>query len=681
MMSAVRIERDGDVAVVVIDNPPINAGSQAVRAGLLDAVAEIGADTDIRAAVLIGANGTFVAGSDLREFGKPLEWPELPQVIAAIGACPKPVVAALDGAALGGGLELALGCDARIAAPGTRLGLPEVTLGMIPGAGGTQRLPRLTGVAKAIDLICGGARVDAREAHALGIVDAIAEGPLRDAATAYARLLEGKRRVADRTVPPEDPAVIVRAAEQALKRGRSRPAVQAAITAVGAALDCPWDEALANEREVFTALRCSAEAAALRHLFFAERRAARGPAGATPRRLSHVGVVGAGTMGAGIAAALLGAGLEATLVDSNKDALLRGTTAVEAILGRWRDSGRIDEAQARDRLARLASNGDVAALSSCDAVIEAIVEDMTAKQDLLAALSGVLARDAIIASNTSYLDLEALTDATVAPERVLGLHFFNPPHVMRLLEVVRASRTSDDTLATGLSLARRLDKQPVVAGVGPGFIGNRIYAAYRRQCEFMVEDGAWPEQIDAALEAFGFAMGPFATGDLSGLDIAWAMRRAQVRDPAQRYVTIADRLCEAGRLGRKTGKGWYDYSDGGSRGKPDSWVRSLIEEVASERGVRRRAFTPEEIVDRVLATMVNEAAILLHQKVARQASDIDVVFVHGYGFPRHEGGPLWWASRQDRNRLDRALNAAEVANGPGFARGDVDALLLAATGE
>ena len=676
MTDPIRLEREGNVGVIVIDNPPINAGSTDVRRGLLEAVAAIDADPELVAGVLIGAGGTFIAGSDIREFGKPLEQPELPQVIVAIEQSAKPFVAALEGAALGGGYELALGCDMRIAAPGTVVGLPEVTLGMIPGAGGTQRLPRIVGVAKAIELICAGTRVEATEAAKLGMIDHVAAGPVREEAIAQARGLAGKRRLSEQAVPAQDPAAIAAAADKASKAGRGRPPVVAAIDAIKAAAVRPFAEALAEERAVFTQLRLGTEAAALRHLFFAERNAARGPKGVVARPLNHAGVVGAGTMGSGIAAALLNAGLTVTLVDSNAEALARGVAAVDGSIARWRKSGRLDERGEADMRARFTSSGDLEALAACDCAIEAIVEDMDLKTQLLGKLAAILAPDALIASNTSYLDLDALTAAVDKPERMLGLHFFNPAQVMRLLEVVQAATSSDETLATALALAKRMGKQAVVARNGYGFVGNRIYAAYRRQCEFMLEDGAWPEQIDAALEGFGFAMGPFATGDMSGLDIPWAIRRSQAatRDPSHRYVAIPDRLCESGRLGRKTGAGYYRY-DGPGRGAPDPEVRALIEAERATKGIVPREFTAAEIVDRVLITMVNEAALLLAEGVARQAADVDVVFVHGYGFPRHEGGPLFWASRQDRAHLAAQLDALEASTGAGFRRGDIDATL------
>ena len=660
--SPVRLEREGRVAVVVIDNPPVNAGSAAVRSGLLEAVAAVTADPALEAGVIIGAGGTFVAGSDIREFGQPLADPQLPAVLAAIAASPKPFVAALHGAALGGGFELALGCDARVAAVDAVVGLPEVTLGMIPGAGGTQHLPRLAGVAKAIEIACSGRRVKAAEARHLGLVDAVAEGDLRAAAVAHALALGGRKRPVSALPVPADPPEAVAAAEKAaLKAGKGRPPVVAAIAAIKEAATAPYGEALANERRVFQALRQSPEAAALRHLFFAEREAAKVPGleGAAARPVERAGVVGAGTMGSGIATCFADAGIAVTLIDQDEDAVARGLARVKQGYDASVAAGRLDETEAARRLARIRGAVDLAPLADADLVVEAIFEDMALKEAMFARLDAVAKPGAILATNTSYLDVDRIAAATKRPQDVLGLHFFSPAPVMRLLEVVRAAKTSPGALATALAVGRRLRKLCVVAKVGEGFIGNRLYAAYRRQCEFLVEEGALPEEVDAALESFGFAMGPFAVADMAGLDIAWRMRQrlAATRDPRSRYCAIADRLCERGRLGRKSGAGWYRYAPGARRGEPDPEVRSLIEAASAAAGIARRAIDPEEIRGRALAALVKEGERVLAEGVALRASDVDLVLVNGYGFPKHEGGPLFWASRQDRARLDAAIAA------------------------
>ncbi|NDW05962.1 3-hydroxyacyl-CoA dehydrogenase NAD-binding domain-containing protein [Jiella pacifica] len=672
----IELRIDGDVAVVVIDNPPVNAGSHDVRRGLLEAFAAIESMEGIVGVVLAGANGTFVAGSDLKEFGAPLGEPQLPSVIAAIEAMALPVVAALDGAALGGGFELSLGCDGRVAATGTVMGLPEVGLGIVPGAGGTQRLPRLAGIPTSLGMICGARRIAAEEALRLGLIDAVAGDDLRMAAADLARRLGGKRRVRDLAVPAADPAELEAARSAALKAGKHRPAAIAAARLVELAATTPFDEALAEERRIFQDIRLSPEAVALRHVFFAERAAGRVDGlSAAPRKIQLAAVIGAGTMGAGIAYALLRAGFGVVLIEQNEAALAAGRERVEDLVAGDAAKGRIGEDEAAGMRARLSPVADLAAVAKVELVVEAVFEDMAVKSALLADLGRIAAPQTILASNTSYLDLDALAAASGRPDRVVGLHFFSPAHVMKLLEVVRGAKTSDETLATGLWLGRRLKKTAIVAGVGEGFVGNRLYAAYRGQAEMLVEDGALPWQVDAALEGFGMAMGPLAVSDLSGLDIAFARRKrlAATRDPAERYVKLPDMLCDVGRLGRKTGAGWYRY-DGGKR-HPDPAVERLILSEAEAAGRERRAIPDEECRDRALAALVNEAALVLDEGIAQRASDIDVAFVNGYGFPRWRGGPLWWAAHEGRSAVLAALPQVAAAVGHGFRRGDVEAML------
>jgi 3-hydroxyacyl-CoA dehydrogenase len=676
----VRTERDGDVLVIVIDNPPVNAGSLEVRRGLLQALEELEHDSGLQAGVLLGAGSSFIAGSDLREFGQPLQAPQLPTVIAMVEACTKPVLAALHGAALGGGFELALACDARIASAETVVGLPEVTLGIIPGAGGTQRVPRRTGVARALQLVCSGERLPASQAVALRLIDAVVPGDLRAAAVAYARALPGtKQRIRDETVPVEDPAVVEQAAQAALRAGKGRPAVVAAIAAVRSAATLSFDEALAGERAAFQRLRVSPEAFALRHQFFAERDAWKLPASqpACARAVQVVAVIGGGTMGTGIAISALDAGLDVLLVEKDAPAL---DTAGERIRTHYSSrvaEGKMAAAQAQVRVVRLALTTNWRELARADLVIEAVFEDLAIKQGVFAAIDSHARPGAVLATNTSYLDVDAIANVTARPQDVLGLHFFSPANVMRLLEVVRGGQTAPDVLATGLALAKRLRKQAVVAGNAFGFIGNRIYNAYRKQCEFLLEDGAWPEEVDAALQAFGMAMGPFAVADLSGLDIAWRMRKAQAatRDPRERYVPILDGLCEQGRFGRKAGAGYYTYPDGKRAAASDATVRELITQASAARGIARRAIGAPEIQRRALLAMVNEAALLLAEGVASRASDIDVVLVQGYGFPRWEGGPVFWARQQDRATLESDLQALVQAAGYGGVLGDLSVLL------
>lgn len=678
----VKLERRGDVALVTIDNPPVNAASKAVRVALADAVREIDGDASIRAAVIACAGSTFVAGADIREFGRPIEEPSLPAVVAAILASSRPFVAAIHGTALGGGFELALACDARVIAKDAAVGLPEVTLGIIPGAGGTQHLPRIVGMAAAIDIVCSGRRIRAREALDLELVDRIAESDVVAEAVELAHSLAGrKHRVSDKRVPAEDPARVEEAAQAALKAGRKRPQVVAAIEAIRRSASTPYAEALKAEREVFNKLREGPEAAALRYLFFAERESAKVPEleGVAPRAISSVSVIGAGTMGGGIAIAFADAGYDVTLMDRETAAVERGFERIAKTYAGSVSSGRLTEEESQRRMARIRTTADVAAAAQADLLIEAVFEDMAIKKEVFVELDRAAPPDAILATNTSYLDVDEIAAVTSRAPQVLGMHFFSPANVMRLLEVVRARRTSPETLATALAVGRKLRKLPVIARVGDGFIGNRIYAAYRRQAELMVEEGARPEEVDAAIEAFGFAMGPFAVSDLAGLDIAWLNRKrlAPTRDPRSRYVEIADRLCELGRFGQKTRAGWYRYPEGARRGQPDPEVHAMIEAHSQAKGIARRPFTAEEIQWRELVTMVNEAALLLAEGVALRASDVDLVLANGYGFPKHEGGPLFWASRQDRSRLHRELDALEKVTGHGFKRGDIDAALAA----
>jgi 3-hydroxyacyl-CoA dehydrogenase len=671
----VRLEPEGGCAVIVLDNPPVNVSSAALRAQLLDVVRDFAADEAFKAAVLIGAGRTFVSGADLKEFGGPMLSPEMPQVLAAIADCPKPIVAALHGTAMGGGFELALACDARIGAPDLAVALPEVKLGIIPGAGGTQRVPRLIGVSKAIEFITSGRRMTAQEALALGLIDEIAKADLRSEAVAHALLLSGKRDLAHLPVPAENEADVAAAVNNALKKAKGRPYIARAVEAVSWAAETSLDEGMARERATFHALRTAEEAFALRHLFFAEREAARVQAieGLPAPPLAKVAVVGAGTMGSGIATALIEAGLHTVLIDTKPDALQRAQSRLADLQARAVSQGRIDEAMARARLDHLTFGDEFALARDADLVIEAVFEDMDVKRAVMGELDRVSKPEAILATNTSYLNVDAIAEGTKRPHLVLGLHFFSPANVMRLLEIVRGERTSREALATGFALGRRLKKISILAGVCEGFIGNRIYNVYRNQCEFMLQEGALPQDIDAALEDFGFAMGPFRVGDLSGLDIAWAnrKRREATRDRRTRYVVILDKLCEAGRFGQKAGAGWYRYPPGARRGEPDPIVEQIISENSAANGFSRRKISSAEIVDRALGAMINEARLVLADGIAQRASDIDLVFVHGYGFPDYRGGPLFWASRQDPARIAKAIDRVAAAIGFGFRRPEV----------
>jgi 3-hydroxyacyl-CoA dehydrogenase len=637
------------ILLIEIDHPPVNTLSTDARKGLLAAVAHGETAADVVAMVIIGAGSIFIGGADIREFGAPPAEPVLPTVLAAIENAGKPVVAAINGAALGGGLEVALATHCRIAGPKATLALPEVKLGIVPGAGGTQRLPRLIGIPAAIDLIATGRIVSASEALKLGIVDQIETGDLRVAAIAEARALVGTdlRRAGASVVPPATTDAIDAAASKALARARGQNAPREAVRLVRLSAERPFADGLADERRTFLALRGSEQATALRHVFFAERAAVKLPGleDITPRTVETVGVVGLGLMGSGIATCALDAGFTVIGIEPSEDAAAKGRSRIEGLLDRALQSGRIDDAGKADRMRRLMANAKFESLNNVDLVIEAVFDDLAVKTDLFARLDGIVRPDAILATNTSYLDPDRIAAATARPERVLGLHFFSPANVMRLLEVVRCGRTAPDVLATGLAVAKRLRKLPIVCGVTEGFIGNRIFSAYRREAEFLLEDGALPQQIDAAMEAYGFAMGPFAVFDLAGLQIAWARRKRQAatRDPKARYVDIADHLCEAGRLGLKAGRGWYRYRDGKREVDPE--VTALIEQRRAAKGLTARSISDDEIRQRLLGAMAAEGGALLSESIAARASDIDLVMINGYGFPAHKGGPMFAAQQ------------------------------------
>ncbi|OJT99840.1 MAG: 3-hydroxyacyl-CoA dehydrogenase [Rhizobium sp. 63-7] len=644
----VRGMRTAGVLVVTIDNAPVNALSADVRGGLMAALAAAEGDAEIRAVVVTGAGKTFIGGADIKEFGKPPVEPMLPAVIDRLEGLSKPVVAALNGAALGGGLEVALGCHHRIAASGAKLGLPEVKLGIVPGAGGTQRLPRLTGIPAAIDIIASGRMVPAAEALSIGIVDAVATENLLDAAVAAAADLAGKslRRTAALAVPASTAEENEAAAAKARARAKGQTSPLEAVRLVLATQDAAFADGIADERATFLRLRDSQEAAALRHVFFAERAAAKveGLEGVEPRPVSTIGVVGTGLMGSGIAVAALDAGYTVIGIEQTSEAAEKGKERITALLDRNLKSGRIDAKGKAERLSRLIVSGNIGNLAKADLVIEAVFDDLDVKTLLFQRLDGIVRPDAILATNTSYLDPDVIAAATQHPERVLGLHFFSPANVMKLLEVVRGAKTLPDVLATGLAVARKLNKLPIVTGVCEGFIGNRIFSAYRREAEFLLEDGALPQDIDAAMEAYGMAMGPFAVFDLAGLEIAWARRKRQAatRDPAARYVDIPDRLCEAGRFGQKSGRGWYRYVDG--KRTIDPAVTELIEASRAAKGLTPRAIDADEIVSRLLKAMADEGQALLAEGIAARASDIDLVMINGYGFPAYRGGPMFAAA-------------------------------------
>ncbi|QBQ99162.1 3-hydroxyacyl-CoA dehydrogenase NAD-binding domain-containing protein [Paraburkholderia pallida] len=652
---AVTCERRGKILVVTIDNAPVNALNSAVRRGLTEAIEKAESDDQVEAVMLIGAGRNFIGGADIREFGKPSLPPTLPEVCNRIEACSKPVVAAIHGAALGGGLEVALAAHYRLAVAGAKLGLPEVELGLLPGAGGTQRTPRLIGVRAALDLMTTGCRVDAKQARELGLVDRVpaSEDTLAEGLAYTQELLALKarpRRTCDAAGLADKAAAAaeLEAAHNSIL-GNTRGLVSPLkiVEAVRAALEHSFEEGLRIERKLFLECMESSQRAGLVHAFMAERDVWKLPETrqAAPRRIDQVGIVGGGTMGAGIAVAVLDAGLPVVMIERDEASLARGRANIEKVYDRLVERGRMSADAKATVMARWSGSTRYESLAEVDLVIEAVFEDIAIKQEVFAQFDRVLKPGATLATNTSYLDIDALAATTSRPQDVIGLHFFSPANIMKLLEIVVPSKASAEVVATAFELAKKLRKVPVRAGVCDGFIGNRILAVYRAAADAMMEDGASPWQIDKALRDFGFAMGPFQVTDLAGGDIGWATRkrRAVTRDPEDRYVQIGDRLCERGWFGQKTGRGYYVYASGSREGTPDPEVEAIIDEERRRAGVTPRDFSDDEIIRRYMAAMINEGANVVHEGIALRPLDVDVAFVHGYGFPRFRGGPMKYA--------------------------------------
>jgi 3-hydroxyacyl-CoA dehydrogenase len=666
MSEVVRLERHGDIAAIVVENPPVNALGQAVRQGLTEKLAEAVGDDAIHAILVLGAGRTFIAGADIREFGKPPQPPSLPDVIDAMDACPKLLIAALHGTALGGGFEVALGCHYRVALPGTRVGLPEVKLGILPGAGGTQRTPRLIGAEKALDMILSGDFIAADKALELGLIDEIGKsGTPLEAGLAFARKAVDEAYPIRRVRDLEDKILADRGNSEVFDKARAKLEKTArglfspfrCVDAVQAAVELPFDEGLKREREMFHECLDSPQRAGLIHAFFIEREVGKVPGlkDAAARPLESAGVIGGGTMGAGIAVSMLLAGLPVTMIERDEESLARGRATVDQILDASVKRGKLTADDKADIMtARFSGAVDYAALARADIVVEAVFEDMEVKRKVFANLEAVMKPGAILATNTSYLDINALAAGTSRPADVIGLHFFSPAHVMKLLEIVVAEQTAPEVVASGFALAKKLGKIGVRAGVCDGFIGNRMLATYRKQTDYMVEDGASPYEVDAAIRALGFPMGPFQVSDLAGVDIGWMTRRRldATRDPRERYVGIADRLYEQGRLGQKSGAGWYRYAEGDRKGAPDPVVEAIVAEERRKKGIQSKAFSQEQIQRRYLAAMINEAAKILEEGIALRPLDIDVTLLYGYGFPRWRGGPMKYA---DTVGLDRIL--------------------------
>jgi 3-hydroxyacyl-CoA dehydrogenase len=648
-------ELRGDILLVTIANPPVNALGVEVRSGLLAAIEAADADPAVAAVLLAGAGRTFIGGADIREFGKPPLAPALPYVCDRIEACSKPVIAVIHGPALGGGLEVALAAHYRIALPAAKLGLPEVQLGLLPGAGGTQRTPRLIGARAALEMMLSGRHVGAIEAQALGLVDRLGEGAdPAEVGLAYARALLAASAPVRRTRDAgalsnraEQGAAIEQARSETAKKSRGLFSPLKIIEAVQGALELPFDAGLALERKLFLECLDSPQRAGLVHVFFAEREAAKAPETQTaqPRAIGRIGVIGGGTMGAGIAVSVLDAGLPVTMIERDEAALARGRANVEKVYDGLVAKGRMTPDAKAAVMARWSGSTVYDALAEADIVIEAVFEDMEVKKAVFAELDRVCKPGAVLATNTSYLDIDQLAATISRPQDVIGLHFFSPANLMKLLEIVVPAKVATDVVATAFELAKRLRKTAVRAGVCDGFIGNRILAVYRQVADYMMEDGASPYQIDKAVREYGYPIGPYQMSDLAGGDIGWATRkrRAATRDPRARYVQIADRLCERGWFGQKTGRGYYQYQDGARAGTPDAEVEAIIAAERERAGVTPRSFNNEEIMRRYMAAMINEGANVVQQKIALRPLDVDVTFVYGYGFPRHRGGPMKYA--------------------------------------
>jgi 3-hydroxyacyl-CoA dehydrogenase len=652
---SVSYAKEGPIAILTIDNPPVNALSVAVRQGLLDALHRALADSAVAAIVLIGKGSAFIAGADIREFGKPPQPPRLTAVIDEIEASAKPVIAAIGGVALGGGLEVALGCHFRIGSPRAQAGLPEVKIGIVPGAGGIERLPRLIGIEPALKMMVSGDPVRAPKARELGILDAVVEGDLLAEAVAYAQRIVAEKtpicRLNQMPVPGADGdwrKLLAAQRTAANKQNRGQISPQRVIDCVENAITLPFDKAMAETIRTINELIPSEQAKALRYAFFAEREAGKVPdidAKVAARPLRQAAVIGAGTMGAGIAMCFADAGIPAQILESSAEALDKGLARIGTLYDDMVQKGRIRAEDRAKRLSLITKAASYDAIGGADIVIEAAFEEMGVKKEVFAKLDKAMKPEAVLATNTSYLDVDEIALATTRPQNVIGLHFFSPANVMKLLEIVRGKATAKDVVATSQALAKTIGKVGVVCGVCHGFVANRSRGAMTREAGFLVDEGALPQQVDRVLYDFGMPMAPFAVGDLAGIDVGWRVRRAMdaTRPRDHRYSPTGDRLYELGRYGQKTGKGWYRYEPGGRTPLPDPEVEAVILKSSRDQGITRRPISDEEILARCLYAGINEGAKLLDEGIALRASDIDVMWLYGFGFPRWRGGPMFWA--------------------------------------
>jgi 3-hydroxyacyl-CoA dehydrogenase len=664
--SPISTRKHGDVLIILSNNPPVNALSTSVRQGLVDAIAEAEADDSVHAVVIACEGQTFFAGADITEFGKPPQNPWLPQVVDTIENCSKPVVAAIHGTALGGGLEVALGCHYRLADKSAKLGTPEVKLGLLPGAGGTQRLPRVAGVRKALEMTATGNPIGAKQAFDCGLVDRLAEGDLVPHAVALAEEVRNIRPLSKSSerqdrLAEADPTIFDEFRRENAKRFRGFEAPLKNIEAVRIATEKPFSEGVIEERKLFMELMGGEQSAAQRYFFFAERKASKIeglPDNTEPRPIRKVGVVGAGTMGGGISMNFLSAGFPVTIVEMGQEALDRGTGLMRKNYEASAAKGKLTSEQVEKAMGYLQPTLDFVELADCDLIIEAVYENMDVKKEVFARLDKIAKPGAILASNTSYLNLNEIAASTSRPADVVGMHFFSPANIMKLLEVVRGDKTAPDVLLTAMGIGKKIGKVPVVAGVSHGFIGNRMLMPRQIEATKLLLEGATPEQVDRVHVEFGMPMGPFQMADLAGVDIGWH------RDP-NRIETVRDALCAIDRWGQKKGAGFYDY-DEKRRPSPSPVVQQIVEDFAKKQGVERREISNEEIVERTLYTMVNEGAKILEEGIAQRASDIDVVWVYGYGWPVYRGGPMFWADSVGLQKIVDGLKRQEERMKPEF---------------
>ncbi|MBK1781820.1 enoyl-CoA hydratase/isomerase family protein [Advenella sp. WQ 585] len=661
------------IALITFQNPPVNGLSYALRKSLVVFVDQAEADSGVDAIVITGSARAFSGGADVTEFGTPrvFQQPILRVVIEVLENVTKPVVAAIDGVCLGGGLELALGADYRVAAAHAQIGLPEVKLGLLPGAGGTQRLPRVAGLEKALHMITTGQIIKAKALADTALLDKVVETDVVGAAIDFAKEVVAQKlplkRVRDIDINPEGANEILQAAREKLQNGKKgQIAPLKCLDAVQASVFMPFEEGLKYERELFLQLMSSPESAAMRHIFSAERAATKipdVPADTLLRKVEKVGVIGAGTMGGGISMNFLNVGIPVVLLEQKQDALDRGVATIRRNYENTMKKGRITAGQVEERMALLSTTLSYDGFADVDLAIEAVFENMDVKKAVFSELDRVMKKGAILASNTSTLDLNVIAGFTSRPEDVIGLHFFSPANVMKLLEIVRGDKTAKDVLATSIVLAKKIGKKPVVSGVCDGFIGNRMLYAYRDAADNAMLAGASPSQIDKALESFGFAMGPYRVGDLAGLDIGWAVRKRRAEANPEAYVpVVADRICEAGRFGQKTGAGWYKYEAGNRTPIVDPVVENIVKEFRDARGITPRVVSDQEIVSRCIYALVNEGAKILEEGIALRASDIDIVYLNGYGFPAHRGGPMHYAQQVGLFNVVRAIKRFAAAS-------------------